>query len=122
MYDLIVETNFAAAHNLRGYKGKCEKLHGHNWKVQIVLTAEKLDHLGMVMDFKEVKEATNNILKKYDHTYLNELDEFTEENPTTENLARILHNELSQELPPGITVSKVTAWESENCGASYTKA
>ena len=122
MYNLIVETNFAAAHNIRGYKGKCEKIHGHNWKVQVVLTSERLDELGMVIDFKDVKETALYILERFDHTYLNELDEFARENPTTENLARILYNELSKKLPSGITVSKVTTWESENCGASYYKA
>ena len=121
MYNLIVETNFAAAHNIRGYKGKCEKIHGHNWKVQVVLASEKLDELGMVIDFKDVKETALYILERFDHTYLNELDEFARENPTTENLARILYNELSKKLPSGITVNKVTTWESENCGASYYK-
>lgn len=121
MYNLIVETSFAAAHNIRGYKGKCEKVHGHNWKVQVVLASEKLDSLGMVIDFKDVKETTHKILSRFDHTYLNELDEFAKENPTTENLARILYNELTKKLPSAITVSKVTAWESENCGASYYK-
>lgn len=121
MYNLIVETNFAAAHNIRGYKGKCERIHGHNWKVQVVLISEKLDNLGMVMDFNDVKEMAHCILERFDHTYLNKLDEFAKENPTTENLATILYNELSKKLPAGITVSKVTAWESENCGASYYK-
>ncbi|MGR3309799.1 MAG: 6-carboxytetrahydropterin synthase QueD [Candidatus Brocadiales bacterium] len=121
MYNLIVETNFAAAHSIRGYKGKCENVHGHNWKVQVVLTSEKLDELGMVIDFKDVKGVTQHILERFDHTYLNELDEFTEENPTTENLSRILYSELSKKLPSGIAVSKVTVWESENCGASYYK-
>ncbi|HHT9126040.1 MAG TPA: 6-carboxytetrahydropterin synthase QueD [Candidatus Brocadiia bacterium] len=121
MYNLIVETNFAAAHNIRGYKGKCERIHGHNWKVQVVLISEKLDNLGMVMDFNDVKEMAHCILERFDHTHLNKLDEFAKENPTTENLATILYNELSKKLPAGITVSKVTAWESENCGASYYK-
>ena len=101
MFELVVETDFSAAHNLREYKGQCEKLHGHNWKVQVVLKAEKLDRLGMVMDFREVKRVIGEIMNKFDHTYLNELADFKVLNPTTENLSKILYDELKNTLPPG---------------------
>ena len=119
MFELVVETDFSAAHNLREYKGQCEKLHGHNWKVQVVLKAEKLDKLGMVMDFREVKRIVGEIMNKFDHTYLNELADFKVLNPTTENLSKILFDELKNTLPLGVKVSRVTTWESDRCGAIY---
>jgi 6-pyruvoyltetrahydropterin/6-carboxytetrahydropterin synthase len=119
MYELVVDKTFAGAHNLRGYDGECERLHGHNWRVEVTLRAEKLDKLGMVMDFKVVKERLEEILSRFDHTYLNELSEFKRENPTTENVSRVIYNDLSEKLPPEIFVSKVKTWESENCAATY---
>lgn len=119
MFELIVETDFAAAHNLREYKGQCEKLHGHNWKVQVMLKAEKLNTLGMVMDFREVKMVVEEIISKFDHAYLNELPEFKILNTTTENLSKVLYDALKTKLPPGLAVARVTTWESEHCGAVY---
>lgn len=119
MYELIVEADFAAAHSLRGYQGKCENLHGHNWKVQVILRAAALNGLGMVMDFKEIKNTLKEILEGFDHKHLNELTLFKEENPTTENVAKFLYHELSKKLPQKVSVSKVTTWESACCGASY---
>jgi len=119
VFELVVETDFSAAHNLREYKGQCEKLHGHNWKVQIILKAEKLDKLGMVMDFREVKRVIGEIMNKFDHTYLNEIADFKVLNPTTENLSKILYDELKNTLPLEVKVSRVTTWETECCGATY---
>ncbi len=120
MYELIVEADFAAAHSLRGYQGNCENLHGHNWKVQVILKAEALNELGMVMDFREVKDTVGEVLKGFDHKHLNELELFREENPTTENLAKLLYQALSRKLPQKVLVSKVITWESSRCGASYS--
>ena len=119
MFELIIETDFSAAHNLREYKGQCERLHGHNWKVQVVLKSDKLDSLGMVMDFRDAKRVVGKIINRFDHNYLNEIADFTEVNPTTENLSRILYEELRRDLPRGVKVEKVTTWESDRCGASY---
>ena len=119
VFELVIETDFSAAHNLREYKGQCEKLHGHNWKVQVVLKAEKLDNLGMVMDFRDVKKIIGEILNKFDHTYLNDLQDFKVLNPTTENLSKILYTELKSDLPKGVKVDRVTTWESDRCGATY---
>lgn len=119
MFELIIETDFSAAHNLREYKGQCERLHGHNWKVQVVLKAEKLDKLGMVMDFRDAKRVIGEIINRFDHVYLNELTDFSEVNPTTENLSKTLYEELRRNLPPGMKVEKVMTWESDRCGASY---
>jgi 6-pyruvoyltetrahydropterin/6-carboxytetrahydropterin synthase len=136
MYELMVETDFSAAHQLRGYKGSCERLHGHNWKVQIFLEGEELDEIGMLVDFREVKEKANRLIEKLDHRYLNELPEFSKMtqpkgcgyrlplpefskmNPTTENIARYIFRELSKEIN---NIKKVTVWESEKSCASYIK-
>ncbi|HUW30930.1 MAG TPA: 6-carboxytetrahydropterin synthase QueD [Planctomycetota bacterium] len=119
MYELVFQTHFAAAHNLRGYQGSCERLHGHNWKVDVVLRADKLDQLGMVIDFRDIKSATKGLLDSLDHRYLNELDPFHEANPTTENVSKWIFDELGKLLPAHIRIHKVTTWESENCGAAY---
>jgi 6-pyruvoyltetrahydropterin/6-carboxytetrahydropterin synthase len=115
MYELVVEKTFAGAHNLRGYNGDCEKLHGHNWKIEVTLKTEKLNELGMVMDFKIVKEKLEEILSRFDHSYLNELSEFEQENPTTENVSKVIYNNLSEQLPPEILVAKVKTWGKMCC-------
>jgi len=119
MYELVVETDFAAAHNIREYGGNCERLHGHNWKVRVELQARRLDRLGMVMDFREVKARLNEVLKMLDHQYLNKTEPFRKMNPTTENISRFIGDKLAKGLPKGIAVGKVTVWESEKCAASY---
>ena len=119
MFELIIKTEFAAAHRLRGYKGACENLHGHNWKVDVVLQSERLNDLGMVADFKDVKAALAEILDKFDHTFLNDVEPFKETNPTTENIAQAICEELGERLPEGVTVRSVTSWESDRCGATY---
>jgi 6-pyruvoyltetrahydropterin/6-carboxytetrahydropterin synthase len=120
MYELVVSDYFSAAHDLRGYKGKCEALHGHNWKVEATLAGAKLDSLGMVVDFTDVKKALAEILERYDHRYLNETEDFKKINPTTENLARRIYERLAKALPKHVAVKSVTVWESERCCARYT--
>ena len=121
VYELVVEADFAAAHRLREYDGNCEHLHGHNWKVGVALRGECLDALGMVIDFREAKRLIAEILADFDHAFLNDLAVFQDQNPTTENLARTIYEALAAKLPDGITVAKVTAWESEHCGVSYSR-
>jgi len=120
MYELIVETQFSAAHRLREYRGNCEKLHGHNWKIDVRLRSDELDRLGMVCDFREVKRLVKNMVDRLDHHYLNDVPPFTTLNPTTENIARFLFDELAKTLPEGVKAASVTAWESEGCGARYS--
>ncbi len=119
MYELVVEKTFAGAHNLRDYDGECERLHGHNWRVEVTLKTEKLNDMGMVMDFKIIKKRLEEILSRFDHTYLNELGEFKQENPTTENVSKVIYDNISEQLPSGIFVAKVKTWESEKCAAAY---
>jgi len=119
MFELTVRAEFAAAHRLRGYEGACEKLHGHNWKVDVVLASDRLDDLGMVADFKQVKAALKKVQDRFDHQFLNDVEPFTEVNPTTENIARAIAERLAPELPEGVRVKSVTSWESDRCGATY---
>ena len=120
MYELTIETDFSSAHNLRGYEGACERLHGHNWKVEVCIEAEKLDSIEMALDFKVLKQKTNHIIETLDHRYLNDVPPFHKLNPTAENIARFIYQELSKVLNDGnIRVKKVRVWESEKTAAAY---
>ncbi len=121
MYELSISRDFSAAHNLRGYHGDCERLHGHNWKVEIVIEAERLNEIGMVIDFREAKKISDSAVAKLDHSYLNELAWFREVNPTTENIARVIFDEISSRLPEGLRLARVKVWESEMCAASFMR-
>jgi len=116
MYEIAVEADFSSAHNLRGYKGKCEDLHGHNWKVVVRSSGLHLDKSGMLADFRTIKMRLNKILEKLDHKYLNNLEYFKKTNPTSENIARFLFISLKAKIPG---LQSVTVWESENCSATY---
>jgi len=116
MFSVKVELEFSAAHNLRGYKGKCEELHGHNWKVQVVAAKDKLDNSGMLIDFRLLKSALKRALDELDHRYLNKIPYFKKENPTSENIARYIFLRLKRRIPQ---IKEVTVWESEKCAATY---
>ena len=121
MYELKVITQFAAAHQLRDFRGKCERLHGHNWRIEVILTGEKLNNAGLLIDFEEVKVATDGILEVFDHSFLNELPQFKDQNPSSENIAAYLFEQLSSRLNNNqIKVAKVIAWESDFASASYS--
>ncbi|MBW1716709.1 MAG: 6-carboxytetrahydropterin synthase QueD [Deltaproteobacteria bacterium] len=121
MFELKVITDFAAAHQLRNFRGNCERLHGHNWKVEVTLSGDKLNEAGLLIDFREIKEATDGILKELDHSFLNDLPQFKNENPSSENIAAYLFQKLSGELNDNhLKVTKVTAWESDSTCASYS--
>lgn len=119
MFRLEVEDWFSSAHQLRGYKGKCENLHGHNWKVCVCVEGETLGPLGMLMDFGDLKQILKGLMTALDHKFLNELPPFDQINPTSENLAKYLAEQLAKQLPGGVKVQSVTVWESEKCRASY---
>ncbi len=120
MYELKIITQFAAAHRLENFYGKCEGLHGHNWKVEVFLAGARLDEAGLLMDFGQIKARTNALLEQIDHKYLNELEPFREQNPSSENLARYLFEQLAAALNrEGIRVSRVNVWESDTSCASY---
>ena len=120
MYDLMVEADFSAAHQLRGYKGKCEALHGHNWRVQIVVSSDKLNEIGIVIDFHELKEISREVILPLDHSFLNDVFPFTEINPSSENIARWIYDSLKKKLQiKNCMVSSVTVWENDSSSATY---
>ena len=120
MYHLTIHTHFAAAHNLRNYQGDCENLHGHNWKVEVTVAARELDEAGLAIDFKVLKKETKRILELLDHRHLNELQPFRTVNPSSENIARFLFEELRKTLDDGnVRVDSIKVWESDNACASY---
>ena len=119
-YELLIQEWFSAAHNLREYEGNCEKLHGHNWRVDVRLEGDRLDNQGMVLDFKEGKRILAEALEPCDHAYLNEVPPFDGLNPSSENLARVIAEAVAKRLPEGVHVAGVTTWESDCCAASYT--
>ncbi len=116
MYNIKVEASFSAAHNLREYKGKCEELHGHNWKVEVIVSGNKLDKAGMLLDFKKLKMKLNKVLEKLDHKYFNKIPYFKKVNPTSENIAKYIDDRLKVQGPKP---AAVTVWESDNSCASY---
>lgn len=120
MFELKIVTQFAAAHHLRNFHGKCEQLHGHNWRVEVFVRSDRLDETGLVRDFGEIKAAVQEILNGLDHHYLNELEPFSRENPSSENIARHLFRELSRRLnDERVRISRVSVWESDTACASY---
>lgn len=120
MYELSIETAFASAHQLRGYRGKCEALHGHNWKVQVHVIAERLNEIDIALDFHDLKKITNEVVSQLDHACLNDLFPFTERNPSSENIARWIYDSLKKKLADyDVRLSAVTVWESDTASATY---
>jgi len=120
MYEVKIVTQFAAAHRLENFKGKCESLHGHNWKVEVFLEGKDLDETGLLMDFGEVKARTKQVLEEIDHKYLNELAAFQNRNPSSENLASYLFERLGAIFNGDrVKVRRVNVWESDSSCASY---
>jgi len=120
MYRLKVVTSFAAAHNLNNYQGECENLHGHNWRVEVTVTARELDKAGLGIDFKILKAETKELLATLDHKYLNDLEFFKELSPSSENISRFIFNELGRKMNnDNVKVEMITVWESDFACASY---
>ncbi len=120
MFELMVETHFSSAHQLRGYKGEYEKLHGHNYKVQVFVIAERLNEIDIAIDFHELKKLAGEVIAPLDHVFLNEIFPFTEKNPSSENIAKWIYDSLRKKLNnDNIHLSAVTVWESETSSATY---
>ncbi|MCU0538905.1 MAG: 6-carboxytetrahydropterin synthase QueD [Desulfobacterales bacterium] len=123
MYEVKVVTRFAAAHRLTMVGAKCENMHGHNWKIEVALTGEELDAGGVLMDFGEVKGRLREIIARVDHQFLNELEMFEGRQPSSERIAAYIAGELQKVITaPGVRVSRVSAWESEDSCATYIVA
>jgi len=120
MFEVSTEINFAAAHHLREYCGSCENLHGHNWQVKAVVRAEKLNKIGLAIDFKILKKHLKAVVEKLDHTDLNTI--FVVENPSSENIAKYIYEELTKSLKnesENVLVYRIDVWETTGNCASY---
>ena len=122
MYKLKVRAEFEAAHRLSGYEGKCSRLHGHSWLVEAEVEGERLNSLGLLVDFKDLRLALKNTLDQWDHQYLNELPDFAGVNPSAENMARLVFNGLAAAplFKEGVRLAAVNVWESPHSCATYT--
>ena len=120
MYQVSVEQHFDAAHYLRDYHGKCENLHGHRFKVVVHLKAAKLDKIGLAYDFVELKRHLGEILTCFDHTCLNDSPPFDRLNPSSENIAVAIYDQLRQHFSEGVSLSSVEVWESPQSCITYS--
>ncbi|MCX8044824.1 MAG: 6-carboxytetrahydropterin synthase QueD [Desulfobacterota bacterium] len=122
MFELTVESSFAAAHRLRDYQGKCETIHGHTWRVAMSVTAPAVNQIGIAADFHDLKTILKQVLEPLDHVCLNDIPPFTELNPSSENIARFLFGRLKALVQQhGVQLSKVTVWESPTACAAYSE-
>lgn len=119
MYEVRVKRHFDAAHALRGYKGKCETTHGHRYEVVVCLEADALDEMGLAYDFTELKGVLDSVIQRFDHAYLNEIPPFDEKNPSSENIARIIYEELQVSIA-GARLGSVEVWESPDAWVTYS--
>jgi 6-pyruvoyltetrahydropterin/6-carboxytetrahydropterin synthase len=122
MYKLSVEQHFDAAHALRGYKGKCENLHGHRFQVKVKVISSQLDDIGLAFDFSELKKMLKAVLSRFDHTNLNEIPPFDKINPSSENIARTVYEAMKVELKDApVELAAVKVWESPESAAEYSE-
>src|SRR5574337_541658 len=120
MFEITVDYSFAAGHALRGYKGKCENVHGHNYKVQVTVAGAQLNSAGLLMDFVDLRATIKKLVERLDHRFLNDLPPFDKLNPSAENLAKYFCVEIEpQALAQGLQVQAVTIWETDTTSATY---
>ena len=121
IYTLTTFVEFSSAHVLNGHEGACKRMHGHNWKVEVEVCGNKLDNIGMVIDFKEIRNLTKNVVDQLDHRFLNDLKPFKEINPTAENIAQYIHKELSVIMnDKQIKVKSIKLWETDKSAVTFT--
>ncbi len=120
MYEILIKGDFSSAHNLIGYKGKCEELHGHSWKVEARFQKDSLNNIGISVDFTLLKAKLKTVLKKGDHGHLNKLDIFKKQNPSAENIAGFIYAKLKSSIKEkGLILKSVSVWESDTSCATY---
>jgi 6-pyruvoyltetrahydropterin/6-carboxytetrahydropterin synthase len=120
MFEVSVEYSFAAGHALRGYKGKCENVHGHNYKIQVAVEGEKLNPTGLLVDFVELRKVIESLSERLDHRFLNDLEPFDRLNPSAENIALYFAQNLESRFQrDGLRVKSVTVWETDATSATY---
>src|SRR2546422_11418511 len=119
-FEVMIERNFSSAHQLRGYRGKCENLHGHNYKIEIYARGRELDNIGLLVDFVELKESADDLVTYLDHRNLNELEPFIKENPSAENVARFILERLAAKIDDDrLQIYKVRCFETPTSVATY---
>ncbi len=120
MYELRVVSRFAAAHQLSMVTAKCENLHGHNWKIEVFVAGKELNRWGVLLDFGELKRHLSDVMDTLDHKFLNEIDAFRDINPSSENIAKYIADQMQSRLAePSIWISRVRVWESDDACATY---
>jgi 6-pyruvoyltetrahydropterin/6-carboxytetrahydropterin synthase len=123
MFEVTIEETFAAGHALRNYKGKCENVHGHNYRCQVTLEGAELDDIGLLVDFVELKRVVHGVLDQMDHQWLNEFPPFDVLNPSAENMARYIYEQVSEGLKTreGVRIGLVRLWETDTANATYRR-
>jgi len=121
MFEVTIEETFAAGHALRNYKGKCENVHGHNYRCQVALEGAELDDIGLLVDFVELKRVVHAVIDRLDHQWLNEFPPFDVLNPSAENIARYIYEQVADGLKvrEGVRISLVRLWETDTAHATY---
>lgn len=122
MFQVSVEDTFSSGHALRGYKGKCENPHGHNYRVQVTLEGPQLDDIGLLLDFTHLKQLMRGLIARLDHQFINDLEPFNTVNPSAENMAKYFYDQLAGQLtnlPPGAKLKDVVIWETDTAMARY---
>jgi 6-pyruvoyltetrahydropterin/6-carboxytetrahydropterin synthase len=123
MFQVSVEETFSAGHALRGYQGKCENPHGHNYRVRVNVAGEHLDSIGLLYDFTHLKRILRGLIEGVDHKFLNDLAPFDVINPSAENMAKFFYDETSRQIGPalhGPRITSITVWETDETSATYT--
>ncbi|MDI6780965.1 MAG: 6-carboxytetrahydropterin synthase QueD [bacterium] len=118
MYKVVVEREFSAAHHIDRYPGECQRLHGHNWRIQLIACSNTLNDLGIVVDFRDMENALDEVIQPLDHQYLNQLPEFLNKNPSSEIIAEYIYSQLTQ-LFPDIPTAEVRVWETPTKYGAY---
>jgi 6-pyruvoyltetrahydropterin/6-carboxytetrahydropterin synthase len=123
MFEVTIEESFAAGHALRNYRGKCENVHGHNYRCQLTLEGEQLDSIGLLVDFVELKKVVHAVLDRLDHQWLNDFPPFDALNPSAENIAKYIFDEVSEGLKTRaeVRVGLVRLWETDTASATYRR-
>ena len=121
MFEITIEETFAAGHALRNYRGKCENVHGHNYRCQVSVLGPDLDDIGLLVDFVELKKVVHTVLDRMDHQWLNDFPPFDKLNPSAENIAKYIYDEVSSGLGtrPGVKLGSVKLWETDTSSAIY---
>ncbi len=122
MYIISIETHFDAAHHLVAYPGECGQLHGHRWRIVTQVKTEKINEIGICIDFKDLRSLVNSVIERFDHQHINKIPPFDTLNPTAENLSKYIFEEVEKTLPDNIFMKDVTVWESDKQSVTWHKS